>query len=379
MRHLPRWLRVRSAWAHGQAQPRLPAEPADATLLEEGRRLQADAVSRARGQYGGYDSRVFLVRPPTISGQLWFDGLASALTHMGVRAVVVGEDEGDWEPRWRALEPTVLIAPDRLAVHARLGPEPRAQLARRRGLRLLVPMAPAGFPHDASRNADDERSLRMALTGESADAFLSIYEPEYFARYAEPLSRAGFAYLALPQACDPFQDVPHEASKEHAWFMASTFTADRLAVASASLLPILRAAPGLWVGSGWHFGGPRVASTALPRLFASARIALAPLVPFLREQPLEITYRVFAAAACGAFQITHHTPVTDRFFTSDELIQARDDREFHALFAHYVSRPAERQAVARRALARAYRSHTTFARVDRLLAFVDGLRRRRSP
>ncbi|WP_239491806.1 glycosyltransferase [Luteitalea sp. TBR-22] len=372
-RQIPRWLSVRAAWRAGQRRPALPAEPPDAGLIAEADALRAAAIADARDRHAGTGLRAFLVRPPTISGLIWFDTLGTALRHMGVPTAVVSEDAPDWESQWRAVCPTLLVAPDRASVHARLDAGARDDLATRRGLRLLVHMAPAGFPHAARMDADDEARTRLALAGRTADAFLSLYEPEYFQRYAAPLSAAGFRYLALPQACDPFSDGPRPVARAHAWFMASTLTADRLAVAYDVLRPVLSASPGLWVGSGWRFGSPRVAPADLPALFSASRIALAPLVPFLRDQPLEITYRVFAAAACGAFQVTHRTPVTARFFADDELVQADDDAGFARACAWYLPRPDERQAVARRALRRAWRDHTTFSRADRLVAFARSL------
>jgi hypothetical protein len=289
---------------------------------------------------------------------------------MGVAATAVGGDARTWPDAWRALQPTLLLALDDRDVLAALGGERLAAWAAAGGCRLLVHRTPSGFPHSDRRDAADAARLADAASGRSADAFCSLYEPEYFDRYAAAWRDAGFRYLALPQACDPFQDVPLDRPRRAAYVMVSALTRDRLAVADATLRPVLRAHPGLWAGSGWRFGLPRVPATALPGLFADARVALAPLVPFLRDQPLEITYRVFAAAACGAFQITHRTPITDRFFAAGELVQAADDREFAALYAHYLPRPQERTAVALRALHRVYRDHTIFERASRLVAFA---------
>lgn len=372
-RLLPQWARVRAAWGRGMRREPLPPEPPDALAIDEGRSLAASAVSRARGRFADLPLRVFIVRPQTITGALWFDGIVVALRHMGVAADIVGDGDRDWGERWRALQPTAVVAPDRDDVVERLGGSRLLEWARSGGRRVLVAHAPAGFPASDRRNADEEERLRLALAGATADGFCSLFEPEYFTAYALPLARAGFPYLALPQACDPFNDAPRDVSRRHAWFLVSTLTPDRLEVTVETLLPILRAHPGLWAGSGWRFGAPRIDSRTLPEHFGSARIALAPLVAFNRERPLEISYRVFAAAANGAFQITHATPVTGRFFTGDELVQAGSAREFAELFEHYLPRREERAAVARRALARVFRDHTTFERAERLVRFVRSL------
>jgi spore maturation protein CgeB len=89
-----------------------------------------------------------------------------------------------------------------------------------------------------------------------------------------------------------------------------------------------------------------------------------------------LTHRVYAAAACGAFQLTISTAITSRYFAADELTQAASPREYARLFAHYIDRPVERNAIALRALRRVYSDHTCFNRVDKLVHHWDDWRRR---
>lgn len=372
-RHEGRLLGLRLAWARGERRAPLPEEPADPEFVHEGQALQRQAVAAARDRHRGLPLRVFLVCPPSITARIWFEGLCSALRHMGLRAELAAHDDASWSERWRALQPTLLLAPDDDATRARLGLDFLANWARAGGRRLVVPMSPAGFPNSAARTAEDEERVRLGLAGRLADGYFSLFEREYFPTWFAPLAAAGLPYLSLPQACDPLQDAPRDLPKRHAWFVASVQTRERVEVAWSSLRPVLRRYRGHWVGRGWRFGDPPVPPSELPALFARARIALAPLVPWLRERPLELTYRVFAAAANGAFQITSRTPITARHFAEDELVQARSDAEFARLFEHYVDRPAERLAVARRAMRRAFASHTTFERALRLVEFVRTL------
>jgi spore maturation protein CgeB len=142
------------------------------------------------------------------------------------------------------------------------------------------------------------------------------------------------------------------------------------------LRAILARYRGLWAGRHWGFGLPHIPPVELPSHYAQTRIALSPLVDFVSRFGAELTLRVFAAAGCGTFQLTVPTEITDRYFQPDELIQAGSPAEFARLFAHYVDRPAERNAVALRALRRVYGEHTCFHRVDQLVRHFDDWRRR---
>ena len=97
---------------------------------------------------------------------------------------------------------------------------------------------------------------------------------------------------------------------------------------------------------------------------------------FVRAYAAELTHRVYAAAGCGAFQLTMPTAITGRFFRADELIQAATPAEYLRLFEHYIERPLERNAIALAGLRRAYGEHTCFHRIDKLVSHLDGWRRK---
>jgi len=229
-------------------------------------------------------------------------------------------------------------------------------------------------PAGRSTPAQDEQRRQLRRRGLTADAHFSIFEPEFHARFSHD-PEAPAEYVTVPMACNPFADFPVAATRRHDFFMAATMTDERVEVAYNYLRPVLARYQGQWAGPSWGFGLHSIAPADMPRHYAEARIALSPLVPFVHRYAAELTHRVYAAAACGAFQITMPTAVTARFFSPDELVQARTPREYAQLFDHYVDRPRERNAVALAALRRAYGEHTGFHRVDRLVSHWNDWRR----
>jgi hypothetical protein len=221
----------------------------------------------------------------------------------------------------------------------------------------------------------DEWRRGLRRDGLTADAHFNIFEPEFHARFAHDPDGPAVEYAVIPQACNPFSDYPVPATKCHDYFMASSMTDDRAAVSYRYLRPILSRYQGLWVGPSWGFGTQYVAPAEIAQHYARSRIALSPLVPFVQLYGAELTHRVYAAAGCGAFQLTSSTPITGRYFQPDELVQARTPKEFARLFDHYVDRPQERNAIALAALRRTYREHTCFQRIDKLVSHWDDWRR----
>jgi hypothetical protein len=268
-------------------------------------------------------------------------------------------------------QPTVLIALDHRTTLATLDLPALERFKAHRGLvRLFVPTRTDLFALDESLDADEAHRLEQAQTGRTADAFVSLYVPALYPRAWAPWAQAGLGYLSLPQACNPLQDLAVARDRVHAWFFCSANNPARLR-SIAGLFPLLRRHPGDWAGEGWPLGGPPVPFEDMPARYAGARVALAPLVRFLREHPAEITHRVFEAAACGAFQITHRTPVTEQFFPEGSLVAVDSDEEFVATVEAYLPDPDARNRAALRTLEHVYAHHTVFARAERLLRWLD--------
>jgi hypothetical protein len=209
-----------------------------------------------------------------------------------------------------------------------------------------------------------------------ADVHFSIFEPEFHERFQRDPRGPDVDYVTVAQACNPFTDQPLAEAKQYDYFMATSLTDERVEVAHRFLRPILGGYRGLWAGRGWGFGREHIPPAEMPFHYARARISLSPLVSFVSQFGAELTLRVFVAAGCGSFQLPHTTPITARYFQPDELVQASSPAEFVRLFEHYVDRPAERNAVALRALRRAYGEHTCFHRVDQLMLHFDDWRKR---
>ena len=182
--------------------------------------------------------------------------------------------------------------------------------------------------------------------------------------------------MSVPQACNPLNDYPRDLDKCHDWFMAASMSDERVAVCHRYLQPILAGHRGDWAGPRWGFGATQVSPADMPEHYARARIALSPLVDFVHRHGAEVTHRVYAAAACGAFQITMPTAITKRYFADDELVQAATPKGYARSFEHYVHRPDERNAIARAALQRVMTQHTGFHRVESLVSHWDRWRAR---
>src|SRR5207344_1056745 len=200
-------------------------------------------------------------------------------------------------------------------------------------LRLFIPVWHADAPREHvlsghSTPEEDAWRRRLRWNGLAADAHFSIFEPEFHARFSHDPAGPKVEFVAIPQACNPFTDYPVSAAKLHDYLIAASMVDDRIDVSYRFLRPILSRYRGLWAGARWGFGVEEgIAPAQMPLHYAQTRIALSPLVGFVHRYGAEVTHRVYAAAGCGAFQLTLPTAITHRYFRPDELVQASSPAE----------------------------------------------------
>ena len=359
-------------YARGRRRESAP-EAAEPSVLRLAERLRGAALAENRGRFAGGPWRFLLCTPPSVAAEVWFADLEAGMRHAGVEVTRLAAFASVGAELLDALRPNVVVALDLEPVLARVDLAALRAHKRSHGcLRLFIPTRDDIFAPGAL-SADEHRRLRRDVAGDGADAFMSLYEPECFARAFRAWREAGFPCVTVPQSGNPIEDHPRDVRRVHDYFYASVCTPERLAATWDELRPIVSRHRGDWAGEGWGFGGRSVSFAEMPERYGASRIALAPLLPALRREPFELTHRVFEAAACGAFQVTSLSPVTRRFFSERALVCARDGRELVELFELFVDRPDERSRVAEQALVELYAGHTVFHRIEALLAELEQL------
>lgn len=359
-------------------------EVADPSIVAAGAQLRRNLLAAQAHKHAAAGYRVLMLRPGSITAEIWFGDLQRCMQHAGIPCRVLPPDAApaDIAAAFEAFQPNVFIATESVQSLRLLDLHAIARHKRRHGcLRHFVPVWHAGVPRahvpgGRSTRAEDAWRRRLRRNGLLADAHFSIFEPEFHERFSCDPAAPAVEYVVVAQGCNPFTDFPVDAPRRYDYLMATSMTDERVEVSYRFLRPILRGYQGMWAGARWGFGVEQgIPPAQMPLQYAQARIALSPLVGFVHHYSAEVTHRVYAAAGCGAFQITMPTPITHRYFREDELVQAASPAQYARLFAHYVERPQERNAIALAAMRRVYGEHTCFHRVDTLVQHWNRWRR----
>lgn len=353
----------------GRAAPII--ESPNTEIIQLGQSMRESILQQYKGKYGTKSYRILFQIPPSGLGVVWFNDLMQALTHTGIQCASVQWNDPNFRQSWEIFQPNVFISLDIADVLRSLDLDFIYQYKKTKGcLRLFTPVNKYRFP-ELGKSSEDEWRFELARSGRSVDAYFCMFVEEFFSRFWNEWENIGFQYLSLPHGCNPIYQYPREAARDLDYFMATSYGPERVDLTWEYLKPIFEKYHGLWAGPDWGFGLGPIESNQLPDLYARARIVPNPLARFLINYPSEITERAFSATACGVFQITDWTPVTEVFYTPNELVTVRNSDEFLEKYDYYVTRPDERNQIVKNGIKRVFGEHTYFHRIDRLVEFLD--------
>ncbi|MBA4384743.1 MAG: hypothetical protein C0410_08405 [Anaerolinea sp.] len=340
-------------------------------IIQLGQNLRADVLRQYKDKYQSKSYRILFQVPPSGVGILWFNDLMQTLSHTGIQCASVQWNDPNFHHTWDDFQPNVFISMDITPVLQSLDLEFIHQYKKSQGcLRLFTPANKHRFPK-SGMSSEDAWRFKLARTGHSVDAYFCMFVDEFFTQFWSEWKNIGFQYLSLPHGCNPIYQYPHEAARDLDYFMATSCGPERVELTWKYIKPVFENYHGLWGGPNWGFGLGPISSTQLPDMYARARIVPNPLARFLIDYPSEITERAFSATACGVFQITDWTPVTERFYNPNELVTVRSRKEFLEKFDYYIAHPEERNRIIKNGVQRVFSEHTYFHRIDQLVEFLD--------
>lgn len=371
-----RILELRLKWIYNKQFTKLPqartvTEQADPEIIKLGLEMRTDAIQKNANKYKDKPYRFLFHMPKDGVGVVWFKDLIRTLEHTGIKCASVQAADPAFRKTWESFQPNVFISIDVPYMLKNLDLDYIQQYKKAHGcFRFFTPFPKHKFPAPGI-SSEDQWRLELARSGKSADAFFSMFVSEFFSMFLPEWVDAGFSYLELPHGCNPLYQYPREGEKEYDYFMATSFGPERVKMTWDYMKPIFEQYRGAWAGPGWSFGLGILDNEKLPEYYARTKIVPNPMGAFLINYPMEISERAFSSLACGAFQIADWTPITEKFFSPDELIQVRGREEFLEAFAYYVNHPKQRNEIVINGMKRLYAEHTYFHRIDSLIAYLD--------
>jgi glycosyl transferase family 1 len=179
----------------------------------------------------------------------------------------------------------------------------------------------------------------------------------------------GCPAIYLPEASDPtlFRPMP-ELGKVH----DVAFVGARYGIRERLVGRLIRS--GIQVearGSGWP--GGRIATSDVPRLFATSKLVLGIGTVGHSEQLMALKMRDFDGPMSGSCYVTHANPdLSDLFEIGSEIEVFHDDLDCVRVAKELLGDDSRREELARRGRRRAERDHTWRSRFDTILEVLRG-------
>jgi hypothetical protein len=110
------------------------------------------------------------------------------------------------------------------------------------------------------------------------------------------------------------------------------------------------------------------------KIYSSAKISIN--IHDLRQQREgnDVNERTFKIPACGGFEICDPVTIVRKYFNPDEVVMARDSKEWFQLIDYYLKHDQERETIKAKGTARALRDHTYHNRVDQIIDIYHSLK-----
>jgi tetratricopeptide (TPR) repeat protein len=320
-------------------------------LQSENLKLRECLLNEFRDRYSGSEIRIMLYSPIVGMGALHyiFESWQQCLEFMGIPTLLVpvGEDiisAADF------FKPSTILSVDCEAVWAGL---------EREQLRAIANSgASLGLASEFGKNACD------------ADFYITFHlHPEQ----DDKIARWNKKVISLPFAFNPF--VHHTYPARTLWDYAFVGTNSPFKVSETNdyLVPIVRAHEGILAGTGWpgRFGNLTQEESGL--LYNFAAICPNYHIRSQIETNNEVNERTHVIAACGGFQLVDSPAALHEMYSENEIASAISPAEYQKLFKYYLSQPELRHDMAVRSMRVAWKSHSQFHRLGRLVDFLQAM------
>jgi len=321
------------------------------SLLSENLELRERLLNEFRDQYSKSEIRIMLYSPIVGMGALHyiFESWQQCLEFMGIPTLLVPVG-GNIISAADSFKPTAILSLDCEAVWAGLDRDQLRAIAKSG--------ATLGLASEFGKNTCD------------ADFYITFHlHPEQ----DDKIARWNKKVLSLPFAFNPL--VHHAFPARTLWDYAFVGTNSPFKAQETNdyLVPIVCAHEGILAGTGWsgRFGNLTQEESGL--LYNFAAICPNYHIRAQIETNNEVNERTHVIAACCGFQLADAPAALREMYSENEIVSAISPAEYQKLFKYYLNQPALRHDMAVRSMRVAWKSHSQFHRLGKLIEFLRAM------
>jgi glycosyltransferase involved in cell wall biosynthesis len=176
---------------------------------------------------------------------------------------------------------------------------------------------------------------------------------------------------SIPFGFNPLIYYPENSEERYDYFFIGSNSYMKIEETKKYLIPIINNYKGILRGTNWSEKIPELHPGNSRFFYNRTKINLNYHLKSQKEFENEINERTFVISACGGFQLIDNPKILGKYYSNNEMIIARDEKDYIDKFFYYLNKPKERHEIAFNSLLKTYeKKYSLFHRIENIISHI---------
>jgi len=335
-------------------------------IYEEGKRLRICLLDEYMDKYLYKSWRVLLYSPRNGAWKYGFKSWKQILEFMGVETTIVYDTDeiplgydiliapADVDYMWVECNEAIVNIPHKIGMASKRN----------------------DFLTTSECTAIDLVNIRL-IRSLKYEFLITSFSPDFINFVLKEWVSIGLDIISIPFGFNPLLYYPMDNEEIYDFFFVGTNSIFKIDQTDRYLRPIIGNERffGILRGTYWDDEdafGVRELDPPDSRIFYSrSKINLNYHLEAQKLFDSEINERTFVISACGGFQLVDNPKALARFYSTEDMAVAVDEKDYLEKFEYYLNKPDERHEIGMNALIKSYKNkYSLFHRIESILVKI---------
>ncbi|AVK51414.1 glycosyl transferase family 2 [Clostridium sp. MF28] len=235
-------------------------------------------------------------------------------------------------------------------------------------IRNKIGIASKEIYYNDKNSLEDEAMLELLIETKFFDFLISSFSEVGIDYIFNKWINKGIKIYSVPFSFNPLIHYPEKKTKLYDYFFVGTNSYLKVDETKKYLMPIVNNFNGMLCGTGWGANVKELDPMTVRNYYNGAKINLNFHLQIQKDIENEINERTYIIAACGGFQLVDNPKILNKFYNSNELAVAYDEKDYYNKFIYYLNNQKEREEMAFNSLVKTYdNDYSIFNRINSIL------------
>lgn len=332
----------------------------------EGKVLRDDLLAEYWGKYVDRSWNVLIHSPSNGAWKYGFRSWLQILEYMGINTTIVYDINND--PFLPEMDFDILITPADLQYRWNSENKAVSRIPHKIGLASKEKV----FLTSDKCTGWDARNIEM-IKGSGFDFLITSFSRDFINYVLREWVKAGIEIIEVPFGFNPIVYYPEGKEEIDDFFFVGTNSPYKNSETNKFLVPIVSNERyyGKLCGVGW-LTTMELLPNEVRGFYSRAKINLNYHIKEQKMIDSEINERTFIISACGGFQLVDNPKALVRFYSTEDMAVANDEKDYLEKFEYFLHEPRMRHEMALNALIKSYKNkYSLFHRIGSILDRIN--------